>query len=40
MNASPAKITTIAEFPLHTMPENLVARADGSVLVKNQVICS
>ncbi|MBB2169216.1 hypothetical protein HLH36_12775 [Gluconacetobacter aggeris] len=29
----PAKITSIAEFPMHTMPENLVVRADGSILV-------
>lgn len=31
--SSPAKITTFAEFPEHTMLENLAARADGSVLV-------
>jgi hypothetical protein len=31
--ASPAKITTFAEFPTHTMLENLALRADGSVLV-------
>ena len=31
--ASPAKITTFAEFPKHTMLENLAMRADGSVLV-------
>lgn len=30
---SSTKITTIAEFPMHTMPENLVVRADGSILV-------
>jgi len=29
----PARITTIAEFPKRTMLENLVVRADGSVLV-------
>jgi sugar lactone lactonase YvrE len=31
--ASPAKITTFAEFPKTTMLENLAVRADGSVLV-------
>lgn len=30
---SPAKIMTFAEFPEHTMLENLAVRADGSVLV-------
>jgi hypothetical protein len=30
--ASPAKITTFAEFPKHTMLENLALCADGSVL--------
>ena len=28
-----AKVTTFAEFPEHTMLENLAARADGSVMV-------
>lgn len=31
--ASAAKVTTFAEFPKHTMLENLAVRADGSVLV-------
>ncbi|MBB2930788.1 hypothetical protein [Paraburkholderia silvatlantica] len=33
MHPVPTKITTVAEFPKHTMPENLVVRADGSILV-------
>lgn len=33
MNTSQPTITTVAEFPLHTMPENLAVRADGSILV-------
>ncbi|WP_115717781.1 SMP-30/gluconolactonase/LRE family protein [Gallaecimonas mangrovi] len=28
-----ARITTVAEFPMHTMLENLAVRADGSILV-------
>ncbi len=28
-----ASITTVAEFPMHTMLENLAVRADGSILV-------
>ena len=32
-DASTTKITTVANFPEHTMLENLVVRADGSVLL-------
>jgi hypothetical protein len=31
--ASPAKITTFANFPKHVMLENLAVRADGSILI-------
>ena len=31
--ASPAKLTTVANFPEHHMLENLAVRADGPVLV-------
>ena len=33
MSDSFAKLTTVAQFPEHTMLENLAVRADGPVLV-------